>query len=195
MENQTINPVYLFHNGANYRSHMLLSPMKGVKDGKEGWTFRTYAPNALSVSVVGIFNNWDRNNNKLVRVSEGGIWETFVEGLCEYDLYKYSIEGIDGNIVFKTDPYALHSETMPGNASKLYDINNFVWNDAEWLKKRENTDTLSSPMNIYELHMGSWRRNKDGNVYSYRQLADEIVSYVSAMNYTHIELIDRKSVV
>lgn len=183
---QTDLPVYLFHEGTNYEAHKLFSPSEGVKGGRKGWTFRLWAPHADAVSLVGDFNGWQEGVTPLARISDG-IWEVFVPGLKQYDVYKYAVTHA-GKTVLKTDPYGLHFETAPANGSKLYRLGQYKWTDGAWLRKREKTDTYSSPMNIYEVHPGSWKRYEDGNPYNYRKLADELVGYVKKMNYTHIEL-------
>jgi 1,4-alpha-glucan branching enzyme len=180
-------PVYLFHKGENYETYKLLCPHPAEIGGKAGYIFRVWAPQALSVSIVGDFNNWNRKSHKMKKISVG-IWEGFVDGAKVYDNYKFSVEQITGKIVLKADPYALHSETAPATASKIYDIESFSWTDGQWLKDRAIKDYDSSPMNIYELHMGSWKKHEDGNYYDYDKLAEELIPYVLEMGYTHIEL-------
>ncbi len=181
-------PAYLFHEGTNDESYKLFSPKKYVREGVEGWLFRLWAPRAKSVSVVGNFNNWDRQVNPMELVSNG-IFEAFIPGLKVYDIYKYSVESRSGKIVLKSDPYALHAETAPANASKLYDIDGYEWGDDEWLKKRRKINTVKQPMNIYEMHLGSWKRYRDGNFFSYRSTAEAFVQYAKKMNYTHVEVL------
>ncbi len=158
----------------------------GAHKQKGGWVFRVWAPNANAVSVVGDFCGWDTNAYRMTRV-ENGIWECFIPGLKQYDAYKYAIHTKSGNIIFKADPYANHFETRPATASKLYDIGGFKWGDGAWLKKRASADRFNTPMNIYEMHLGSWITNADGSI-SYKQLADSLCDYVSEMGYTHVEL-------
>ena len=185
--NDTDFPVYLFHKGENFEAYKLMCPRKSIVDGKEGYIFRVWAPEAINISVVGDFNNWDRKINKMKKISVG-IWEAFVLDLKIYDNYKFSVRQSNGKIVLKADPYATHSETSPGNASKVYDIEGFEWKDSEWMEKRANINPLTSPMNIYELNIGSWKKYGDGNFYDYNKLAEELIPYVKSMNYTHIEL-------
>lgn len=180
-------PIYLFHKGENYESYRLLCPHPAIVNGKEGFIFRLWAPQALSISVVGDFNNWSRHSNPMKKISVG-IWEAFVEGAKQYDNYKYSVEQCTGKIILKSDPFALHTETSPGTASKVYHIEGYKWTDDKWLNKRAKVDHLREPMNIYELHIGSWRRYEDGNFYDYTKLAEELIPYVKEMGYTHIEL-------
>lgn len=179
-------PKYLFHDGTDYEADKLFCPRQITLDGKKGWQFRVWAPNALSVSVVGDFNNWDPTATPMT-VDDGGIWEFFVEGLKVYDNYKYAVTDKRKNTVLKADPYGLHFETTPATASKLYDLSGYKWRDESWMHIRGSVNPYESPMNIYEVHLGSWKMHEDGNFYSYRQMADELVDYVVKMNYTHVE--------
>lgn len=181
-------PVYLFNEGTNYESYKFFTPAGVQKDGKRLWRFRVWAPNACTVSVVGDFNNWDREANVMERLGNTGIWEGYVKGIKKFDNYKYSIEGADHVIRLKADPYATHSETAPATASKIYNISGYKWNDGEYMKARKSRNSYELPMNIYEVHAGSWRTYPDGNQYSYVKLADELVPYLSEMGYTHVEL-------
>ncbi len=149
--------------------------------------FRVWAPNARGVSVVGDFNNWDIAANPMGKVADG-IWETEITGLKEYDNYKYAVTGENYETYLKSDPYARHFETAPGNSSKIYDPSGYEWKDAEWLKNREKVNVYASPVNIYEVHLGSWRRHKDGNVFDYASLAEQLAEYVKEMGYNYIEL-------
>lgn len=185
--NETDFPIYLYNEGTNIEAYKLFCPHKSVQDNKKGWIFRVWAPKALSVSVIGDFNQWDRTANPMSLIKDG-IWECFVPNLKVYDNYKYSVENKSG-VVEKADPYALHAETAPATASKLYDVEGYKWGDAKWLKQREAKNHYESPMNIYELHLGSWRRFEDGNTYDYKKLADELVPYVLEMGYTHVEVL------
>ncbi len=150
------------------------------------WTFRVWAPNAGSVSVVGNFNSWNTEAHPMHRI-DGGVWETEIENLNNFEVYKYAVEN-GGVTVLKSDPYARHYETAPGNASKLYSENNYRWGDDEWISARADKNIYSSPVNIYEVHLGSWRRHKDGNPFDYVTIARELSRYVKKMGYTHIEL-------
>ncbi len=150
-------------------------------------TFRVWAPNAVSVSVVGDFNNWDSDKNYMNLIS-GGVWETEIDGIKIYDCYKYAIRSSDGKVTLKSDPYARHFETAPNNASKIYQDGNFDWSDGEWLAQKKEKNIYESPVNIYEVHLGSWKRYEDGNTYDYVSLAKELSKYVGKMGYTHVEL-------
>ena len=148
--------------------------------------FRVWAPNAAAVSVVGDFNEWDVSADPMNK-KDGGIWEIKISGLKNYAVYKYAITGPDGTTVLKSDPYARHYETAPANASKLY-FSDYNWNDGEWQEKRRKCNIYESPVNIYEVHAGSWKRFADGNTYDYVTLARELSKYMKKMNYTHAEL-------
>lgn len=150
--------------------------------------FRVWAPHAQSVSVVGDFNDWDKAANPMSKISQG-IWEVFVPDLKRYALYKYCVVGCDGVERLKCDPYAHHIQTRPETASIFYDISLFSWKDSRWMERRKLQKHLSCPLNIYEVHLGSWKRYEDGNFFDYRKLADELVPYVQEMGYTHIELL------
>ena len=180
-------PLYLFHEGTNYEAYKLLSPHPVKENGVDGWLFSVWAPNAKKVSVVGDFNNWDVNANVMEAV-EGGIWQLFIPHLAQYTTYKYAVVQPTGKTVFKTDPYGLHFETPPSNAAKLYDITQYHWKDNKWMQNRKSYNPYSSPMNIYELHFGSWRKYADGNFISYEKMADELIPYIKKMGYTHIEI-------
>lgn len=188
MRRHTDYPIYLFNEGTNTESYKLMQIAYVVKNKHKAWRFRCWAPNAKSVSVVGDFNGWDRTVDPMVKIG-GGVWECYIRALKRFDNYKFSVEAANGDIVLKTDPFALHMETPPANASKVYDLSGFEWHDGEYISNLKNRDHVHSPMNVYELHMGSWKRHEDGNYYSYRDLADSLVPYVKEAGYTHIELL------
>ena len=158
-----------------------------VRDGQEGWRFRVWAPRAREVSVIGDFNGWDRGRHPMTPL-RGGVWETFIPGLARYDTYKFAILSPDGEELAKADPYAFHAETRPGTASKLYDIGGYPWGDKKWMAWRGRHLVYHSPMNIYEVHLGSWRRTGEGEFLSYRDMAAWLVPYVKEMGFTHVEL-------
>ncbi len=176
-------PLYLFHQGKNYETYKFLGVHKTEK--KSEYAFRVWAPNAVSVSVVGDFNNWDRSCCPMKKISDE-IWEAKITGLKVYDSYKYSIETKDGKILNKADPYGRHAELRPGTASKIFE-SKFKWSDDEWLESKKSYSVYKSPVNIYEVHFNSWKKHEDGNFYSYTQLASEMIPYMKKMSYTHIE--------
>lgn len=187
-KNKLDYPIYLFNEGTNCEAYKLFKLSYVARGGKKSWRFRCWAPRAKSVSVVGDFNNWLHGKNPMKRIG-GGIWECCIAGLRKYDIYKFSIEGIDGVIRQKADPYALHTETPPANASKIYDLNGYCWNDDEYRENRKYVNNYASPINIYEVHLGSWKRHDNGSFYSYLDLIDTLIPYVKEMGYTHIELL------
>ena len=176
----------LFYSGRDCRAFDYMGAHPFVQDGEQGYLFRVYAPEAEKVSVMGEFNDWKRDADYMTR-DEQGIWEKFIPNIPEYAAYKYSVWAKSGDVFDKSDPYGFHFETRPGNATKAYDIDGYEWGDASWLDWRKKHLPYSNPVNIYECHLGSWKMHDDGNFYSYRQLADELVPYVKEMGYTHIE--------
>ena len=176
----------LFYSGRDCRVFDYMGAHPFVQDGEQGYLFRVYAPEAEKVSVMGEFNDWNRDADYMTR-DEQGIWEKFIPNIPEYAAYKYSVWAKSGDVFDKSDPYGFHFETRPGNATKAYDLDGYEWGDASWLDWRKKHLPYSNPVNIYECHLGSWKMHEDGNFYSYRQLADELVPYVKEMGYTHIE--------
>ena len=197
---------FYFHQGTSTHAYDYLGCHLSRDGDKYLYTFRVWAPNALSVSVVGDFNGWDAGNAPMVRVTKMGVWEYTLESGKSLDggNYKYSVTSESGTHL-KADPYAFWSETLKGTASKIYDPTQFSWSDSLWRARRMQTvagkgsrskrrEFFSAPMNIYEMHLGSWRtRNgettKDGKNYlTYREIADELAPYLKQMGYTHVEL-------
>ena len=180
---------YLFNSGDNFKSYEMLGSHKVKIDGVDGWRFAVWAPKAVSVRVVGDFNDWNGYDKMLERIETSGVWYGFFTDIEEGMLYKYAIEAENGETYYKADPYAVKSELRPGTASVTKDIsNNYKWGDKAWISARSKNSTLTEPMNIYEIHIGSWKIHDDGSFYTYRELADELVPYVKKMGYTHIEL-------
>ena len=177
-----------FHAGGDGQAHRWLGAHPAQREGEEGAVFRVWAPHAAAVSVMGEFNDWSRDSLPM-QTGDGGVWERFVPGVKQYDSYKYAVQTADGRQLDKADPYAFHSETRPQNASKFYDLAGYQWQDARWLRQRTAHPPYDRPLNIYEVHAGSWRRNEDGSFYSYRQLAETLIPYVKSMGYTHVEFL------
>lgn len=183
------NALYLFHQGTYYNSYEFLGCHVETKNGVKKTTFRVYAPNAKSVSVVGDFNKWNKSLGKMTKITNsGGVFEFSTLNAKTYDNYKYLITTKDNKELYKADPYAFHSETNGATASKVYDLSGYLWNDADFIKAKEKRNHYEQPMNIYEVNLCSWKRYPDGNYYSYKKLADELIPYVVEMGYTHIEL-------
>ncbi|MDE7262473.1 MAG: 1,4-alpha-glucan branching protein GlgB [Oscillospiraceae bacterium] len=179
--------IYYFHLGTDTSAYEFLGAHQLTHEGTSGYMFRVWAPRAQAVSVVGDFNGWDTNAHPMRKVSDE-IWERFVPGGNTYDAYKFAITGADGVLRMKADPYAFHAETRPGTASKLYTLGSYQWNDAAWKESRRNAPVYTAPLNIYEVHLGSWRRRDNGDFYDYRSLAKELASYVKDMGFNFIEL-------
>jgi len=177
----------VFHTGDSVRAYDFLGAHLVNRNNKNGVMFRVWAPTARSVSVAGDFNNWNNEANYMYNIGYG-VWEVFVEGVKEFCTYKYCIESEYGDRLMKADPYAFHAQTRPGQASVVYDIESYSWNDSEWFNKRKENNISSSPMNIYEIHAGSWRKYPDGNFFNYQKLADELIPYLKEMHYTHVQL-------
>ncbi len=183
--------LFLQGKGTHYRAYEKLGAHPLEENGEEGVYFSVWAPNAKSVSVIGSFNNWEAWVHEMKRIKDSGVWERFVPGAKIGDTYKFEIKGENGFWAQKSDPYAFESELRPNTASVVCDLSSYEWNDAEWVAKRETTDWQKSPVSIYELHPGSWKRMpEEGNRWlTYREMADQLVSYVKEMGHTHIELL------
>ncbi|MEG2435083.1 MAG: 1,4-alpha-glucan branching protein GlgB [Ruthenibacterium sp.] len=181
-------PLYLFKQGTNFECQRFLGAHLLRQGERDGVLFRVWAPRAKAVSLVGDFNSWIPGATPMLNEQESGVWQCFVEGIEEYDIYKYCVTTPADEIVFKADPYAFHTETRPANCSKVYDLSGYAWKDAAWQKRCKEEDPLARPMNIYEMHAGSWRTYPDGNPLSYRALAAELIPYLTDMGYTHVEM-------
>ncbi|SMC31451.1 1,4-alpha-glucan branching enzyme [Oscillospiraceae bacterium] len=179
---------YLFNQGEDYMVYNFLGAHPFTDGDTSGFVFRVWAPKASGVSVIGDFNDWEPNASKMYRLGNSGIWEVKVEGACQWDRYKYRVIGADNRIYDKGDPYARHFETRPNNASILYDPDDYKWGDSKFMKSRPDAVKDPQPINIYELHLGSWRRHPDGNFFTYKESAIDLADYCKKMNYTHIEL-------
>ena len=179
---------FLFHQGTNCRAYEMLGAHLTEENGEKGVRFTVWAPNAKEVSVVGEFNHWDTRVNKMSKIDDGEIWKIFIPGIKEGDVYKYAIMPQHGGPhIMKADPYGYHAEVAPATASRVYDMNHYEWQDAEWQEKKKRTQSYGQPMLTYEVHLGSWRRTPEGNQLSYRDMAEQLVNYAKEMNYTHIE--------
>ena len=175
--------IYLFNQGTHYNIYEKLGANPTVIDGVEGVLFGVWAPNAKRVSVIGEFNAWDGRRNPMRLLAGSGIWEIFIPGLKDNDRYKFEIKSSHGDILQKSDPYGKFAELRPSTTSLVYDINGYDW-------QQKKTDKYNRPMNIYEVHMGSWKRDEEtGRFLSYVELADSLVDYVKEMGYTHIEML------
>lgn len=182
---------YLFGAGNHYEIYNKLGANICEINGTEGVSFAVWAPNAKSVSVIGSFNYWDGRSAQMRMLGNSGIWEIFIPGAAEFDRYKFRIKDRNNNVTDKSDPYGFYMEKRPQNASIVYDLGVYRWKDAKWIKQRETSDPYRSPMNIYEVQLGSWMRvpEEENRFLTYRELADKLVKYVKKMGYTHIELL------
>lgn len=182
---------YLFGKGTHYEIYEKLGAHITEVDGRKGVYFAVWAPNAAGICVVGDFNNWCGDNYEMRRHDDSGIFEFFTENAHEGSLYKYLIYTKDGRMIYKADPYATYSQRRPDNASIVYDINRYQWNDGQWLAEEEKVAPTKRPMAIYEVHLGSWKKKDDGTpegFLNYRESAVQLVDYMKYMGYTHIEL-------
>jgi len=185
--------IYLFSQGNHYQIYEKLGAHPMNIKGVSGVLFAVWAPNAMRVSVIGDFNQWDGRRNPMRIIQNSGVWELFIPGIKNFDKYKFEIKSLNGNLIEKSDPYANFAELRPSTASLVYDITKYKWNDKQWYDKISSRDKLNIPMNIYEVHLGSWRKkenakDEDGFL-TYLELADELIKYVKEMGYTHIELL------
>ena len=168
---------YLFHLGKNYESYNFFGSHQKEDGTKKGFIFRVWAPHAVTVSVVGDFNQWNHEIHVMEKLTDEGIWELFIEGLDEFSLYKYAITTKDGRVLYKSDPYAFHGETDVNTASFTYSFDQkFNWTDDDWTAYKATLNIYESPMNIYEVHLGSWRRYQNGKYFDYKKLALELIS-------------------
>ena len=182
---------YLFGQGTHYEIYKKLGAHLTEKDGVAGTYFAVWAPRAKGVKLIGEFNNWDGKNHEMVRLEPLGIYELFVPGVKEGTAYKYLIDGADGNLHYKADPYGYYAEVRPGTASRVADIT-YQWKDAKWMEERAKKDTEKMPLSIYEVHLGSWKKHAheegEAGFYTYDELCKDLVKYVKEMGYTHVEL-------
>ena len=183
--------LFLYGKGTHYRAYEKLGAHPLEENGEAGVYFAVWAPNAESVSVIGSFNNWEAWVHEMERIDGSGIWERFVPGASVGDQYKFEIKGQNGFWAQKADPYAFATELRPNTASVVCDLGQYEWNDAEWIETRKATNWHNSPVSVYELHPGSWKRiPEEGNRWlTYRELADQLVPYVKELGHTHIELL------
>lgn len=182
---------YLFGQGTHYEIYEKLGAHPMTLDGKRGVYFAVWAPHAASVSLVGDFNSWDPESHPMTLLETSGIYEIFVPGLKEGNLYKFAIVTQTGKLLFKADPYARSAEFRPGTASAVASDAPYKWSDSAWLQKRRTTNPREAAMSIYEVHLGSWRkkdREEKNGFYTYQEAAVELAEYVKDMGYTHVEL-------
>lgn len=179
-----------FSNGIHYNIYDKLGAHPITIDGVKGVSFAVWAPNAIRVSVVGNFNNWDGRRHQMRRLFDSGIFELFIPDLDVLEIYKFEIKIKGGLVILKADPYANRTELRPNSASVIWNLNSYQWNDENWLKKRSSSNYETEPMSVYEVHLGSWKKPDDQGreFYNYREIAPMLASYIKDMGYTHIEL-------
>ena len=182
-------PIYLFKQGNNCEAYRYFGAHLETRAGESGVVFRVWAPHATAISVVGDFNSWKPGSHPMRKVDGDSVWELFIPGVKEYDVYKYCVTTRGGDLIYKADPYAFHAETRPSNGSKVYDITGFAWHDDAWQTAQKKADVINGPMNIYEMHAGSWKLKDEKVPYNYSELADELIPYIREMGYTHVELL------
>ncbi|WP_416175695.1 1,4-alpha-glucan branching protein GlgB [Clostridium sp.] len=181
--------IRLFHEGKNYYLYKFMGSHFREENRKKGVRFTVWAPKAKRIRVIGDFNNWkSQPQYELKKTAEGSIWTGFIVGINTEVLYKYEIVCSDGKIVLKSDPYARYSEKRPGNASVVIHDKIFKWQDRRWMTRREKSNVYSRPMNIYEVHLGSWKKKPNGDFMNYREIAKCLVKYIKKMKYNYIEL-------
>ncbi|MBI2868774.1 MAG: 1,4-alpha-glucan branching enzyme, partial [Chloroflexi bacterium] len=183
--------LYLFNKGEHFRLYDRLGAHPGVFNGEYGTYFAVWAPNARQVSVMGVFNNWDKASHPLRARARSGIWEGFIPGLDKGAMYKFHVVSNYGDYrADKADPFALHTELPPGTSSVVWDLK-YGWGDGQWLEKRGGRAGLSAPLSTYEVHLGSWRRVPEENHrwLTYRELAARLVPYVKQMGFSHVEFL------
>ena len=183
--------LHLFGEGKNYKVYEKLGAHQTTLDGVEGTFFAVWAPCARRVSVVGDFNQWDGRRHQMRIRGSSGVWELFIPGIKQEEVYKYEIRTPQNELYVKADPYAFYSELRPNTASIVYDVDGYKWNDDDWMRERDNSNPFEKPVSIYEVHLGSWKRvsNDENGFHTYKELADMLVEYVKDMGYTHIELL------
>ncbi len=182
--------IYLFGQGQHKDIYRKLGAHRREVKGVAGVNFAVWAPNCYKVALVGDFNRWDARVHIMENNGESGIWEIFLPGLEAGARYKYEVRSHNrGYRAQKSDPYGFYAELRPQTASIVYDIDQYGWQDSVWMAARASLNPLSAPMNIYELHLGSWKRKDGGEFLSYRELADELLPYLVDMGYTHLELL------
>ena len=181
--------LYLYHQGTNYKSYNFLGTHLIEHNGIKGVSFNLWAPNAKQVNIVGDFNSWRGRDYPMKRVSDLGVWNIFISDLSEGELYKYEIYTEDGTTILKADPYAFYSEVRPNTASRIASLSGYEWKDKKWQEDKKVGSIYDSPINIYEIHLGSWKRKEDGSFYNYREMAENVIEYVLEMGYTHVEIL------
>ena len=185
----TESNLYLFHEGTQTRAYAVFGAHPAEQAGRRGTRFSVWAPHAENIWIEGDFNDWCGNGYRMERVGDSGVWTLFAPGVAAGSLYKYAIQHPSGEIRVKADPFAFAAELRPNTASRIVDLEHFEWTDAAWRERQLSRPIYERPLNIYEVHLGSWRLKADGSFLTYRDLAYELVDYAADMGYTHLELL------
>jgi len=183
--NMTPEQVYLFHEGTWFHSYRCMGAHPAREDGEEGVRFTVWAPHAQQVGLAGDWNGWNGSKDTLYRIPDSGIWSRFFPGMQAGTFYKYQLMGPHGETFLKADPYAFQAEVRPATASVVTDLSGYQWNDGAW--RRRGKSPFNKPLNIYEMHLGTWRQKDDGSFYTYREMAELLIPYLLEMSYTHVE--------
>lgn len=187
--NLTEQDIYLFHQGTNYYSYKMLGCHLIEWKGYTGFRFVVWAPHAKAISVVGDFNNWQPGKHPLNKLNEQGLWAGFFTDIQPSVCYKYAITTYSDKIILKADPYAFQAEIRPNTASITPECSTYIWKDQEWKEKKKDFDPYTSPISIYEVHLGSWKKTNQNTFYTYKELAKQLIPYVKSLGFTHIELL------
>ncbi len=178
----------LFHEGNFFEAYDFFGAHPVEIEGEEYIRFVVWAPRAQYVNLTGDFNEWHEFNLPLQRIQNSGVWHIAVKSAKQHDAYKYRIVAPSGEIRYKADPFAFYAEVRPKSASKIYDLSGYEWNDKRWQNRQKLHDSYVNPMSIYEMNLLSWKKNENGSLLTYREIADELVVYLKEMKYTHVEL-------
>ena len=181
--------VFYFHEGTHQRAYQFMGAHLTEEEGKRGVRFTLWSPHAKEIRVIGNFNHWDGYQYKMESVKDSNLWSLFIEGVQEGNLYKYEITTPEGKNIRKADPFGFYTEHRPGTASIVQGLSHHRWQDEKWEREKSRKTLYNKPLSIYEVHLGSWKKNYEGKVLTYREMAEELVNYVDAMGYTHIELL------
>lgn len=182
--------LYLYREGTLFFSYLTIGAHIVTEHGQEGVRFTVWAPHAAEVRVAGDFNGWTTKDHRMKQAGDPGVWSLFIPGVSEGERYKYEIHTADGRVLLKADPYAFYAEKRPDTASRVYNLYGYEWGDSDYIKRKKKEAPYQQPLLVYEVHLGTWKRNGTGedSAYSYRELADKLVPYAARMGYTHLEL-------
>ena len=181
--------VFYFHEGTHQRAYQFMGAHLQEEEGRLGVRFTLWAPHPKEVRVIGNFNHWNGQHHKMEPVKDSNLWTLFIEGVQEGDLYKYELITTEDKVLRKADPFGFYTEHRPGTASIVQRLDHHQWQDGKWEREKSRKTLYDQPLSIYEVHLGSWKKSREGKFLTYRELAKELVDYVDTMGYTHIELL------